>query len=304
MGKKMTAEEKDQYIGQLEEQLAQLLEKKDSRQIELIMQAQQDFLMTKYIERDHLISEIQRLTREIERLSTTIIMDQRYIDYLVNSFWWKITFPLRKISRKLKQKSKDDFQLAKIEEHTKKIDTLVSIVIFTYNAGRELSLQLENLQNQKLIEHISIVIIDKGSTDDTLKIAKENNVVIIDARGLELADEQIYRKCLSQIDGNYVVIMNQNKIIHSNYWLYQSIFPLENDGAILTAFLDRNHQYDINILKNEMIYHGMKNRLCKVGEEEVLFLPKNRDMVLYMTPTILDKAEVIVKKNSSNLFLL
>ena len=32
------------------------------------------------------------------------MFDNSYIDYLLNSFWWKITFPFRAISRKVRNK--------------------------------------------------------------------------------------------------------------------------------------------------------------------------------------------------------
>lgn len=303
MATKMTIEEKDEYIKKLEENMALLLEDKN-RETEIIVKAQENFLISKYVEMDSFIYEMKRLTADVDRLTKTIIMDQHYIDYLLNSFWWKLTFPLRKISRKIKQKSTDTFQIVPISENIPQLNVEVAVVIFTYNAGREFYLQLENLEKQQLIKKINIIVIDKGSCDETVKIAKEKKVTLIDAKGYDLNDDELYSKCVSKVRGDYVAIINQNKVIDSNYFLYQSIRALEDGQTTLVAFLNKNYPLELNKLRNEMLYHGMKNRLCKIGHEEVLFLPKDRDMVLYMTPDILDKSDIVIKKKSSNLFLL
>ena len=54
----------------------------------------------------------------------------------------------------------------------------ISIVIPTYNAGIQFDQMLDRLRNQRYIKPVEIVIIDSGSTDNTLKIAEKHKAHI------------------------------------------------------------------------------------------------------------------------------
>ena len=104
MQKEMTNEQKDKYILHLENEVERLNKINDSLnydKLSTVLKAQEDFLICQYADKDNLIADNKRLNKEIDRLIRTIMFDNSYIDYLLNSFWWKITFPFRAISRKV-----------------------------------------------------------------------------------------------------------------------------------------------------------------------------------------------------------
>ena len=142
MQKEMTNEQKDKYILHLENEVERLNKINDSLnydKLSTVLKAQEDFLICQYADKDNLIADNKRLNKEIDRLIRTIMFDNSYIDYLLNSFWWKITFPFRAISRKVRKKmEKIDYDFVEnisLKKDFEIIDEKVSVIIFTYNAG-------------------------------------------------------------------------------------------------------------------------------------------------------------------------
>lgn len=299
---------KDEYIKFLENKVIELSKKSiaedDGIQFRNLIKYQEEFLLQKYNEKDFLISERERLISENSCLLNTIVLDQSYINYLLNSHWWKITVPLRKICRVILRKKFASAILPKdIDVADSNITALkekVSIIIFTYNAGNKLSDQLENLNQQKNISNMEVIIVDRGSDDNTVEIAEKYKTKVIKLADISLTDSMAYEKILPQINGSYVVIMAQNKIVNSKYWIYQSIKPIVDKKAAITVFFKNG----FSSIKSSVYYRDLKNRMVKIANEYVLFMPDNRDIVQYISPLILDKSSVIVKKRVSNLFLI
>ena len=281
-----------------------LSEIKNSREIQSIIKMQEDFLVNNYADKDRLVADNKRLNEEIARLNRTIMLDNNYINYLLNSSWWKLTLPLRKLSRKRKSKKTVNtynfLEDLPLPDTTTPISEKVSVVIFTYNAGDCFSSQLDNIIKQKFINDIEIVIIDRGSNDNTLNIAKKYNATIVKVNDITVSDDEMYIRCLPKITGNYVVIMDQNKIVDSKYWIYQSIRPIRDEQAVSSVFFRENVD---NIAQTDY-YYDLKCRMKKIAGEPVLFFPQNRDIVQYLSPVLLDKSCILVKKNVANMFLI
>lgn len=300
----MTEKEKDQYIESLELQVSELLEQK--LDIPVLLKAQQEFLTQKYAEKDYLLSENKRLNEEIGRLTRTILLNYNYIDYLLNSFWWKASFPFRLVSRKIKSIRRKKLPTSyfihniHIDNEPEPLDTSVSVLIFAYNAGKEFSLQLSNLKKQKLVKDIEIIVFDRGSTDGTVNLAKKEGATVIDIKNLNLTDEEVYEKSLSKIHGKYVVLMDQNKVVNSQYWIYQAVKPLLEERATVVSFFRDQAKYDADVIRSAAYYPELKDRICAIADERVIFLPENRDIIQYICPIILDKSAILVKKKISN----
>ena len=268
-----------------------------------LLKAQEDYLDSMYHEKERLLEDNKKLNNEISNLRRTISMDNNYINYLLNSFWWKISFPFRKISRTFKKNKRINYEfvenLSQINEK-ETIQEKVSVIIYTYNAGVLFEKLLKNISSQKLIKGVEIIVIDNGSTDKTLNIAKKYKSTIIKADN-QLSQSEIYEKCITKISGKYVAVIEQNKLLNSNFWLYQAIRPIKDKKATSTIFFkDKN---DINS-KEFTYYSELKQRICNISDEKVLFFPENRDIIQYLSPYILDKSSIIVKERISNLFLI
>lgn len=306
---KVELDKKDEYIKALEEEIAILSMNReeyytpDKEKVGVLLKKQEDFLMQQFQEKEGLVGENIRLNQEIARLTRTIQLNHQFINYLGNSFWWKMTLPLRSIYRRFKNKEPKYNFVAEIPTDDKKvvgIEDKVSILIFTYNAGEEFPIQLDNLTKQKLLKDFEIIVIDRGSVDKTLDYAKKYGAKIINIEDASLTDSEIYEKILPTIDGEYVVMIDQNKVVDSKYWVYQSIVPLIDNMAVSTVFFKE----DVSFVKNSSHYQELKSRMPNIAGEQVLFFPHNRNIIQYFSVSILDKSCILVKRRISNLFLI
>lgn len=301
----MTEKEKDEYILSLERKVQELqylnLEKKYD--VSTILKIQEEFLMEKYSDKDTLLSQNEWLTDEVNRLSRVIAFNNQYINYLLNSFWWKITVPFRIVTRKIRklgEKSDISIEFAQNRKDDKEnvpLDVTISVIIFTYNAGEEFSIQLENIKNQKLLNKVEIVVIDKGSTDNTINIAKKFGATVIKADSPKVINDDIYIYGLSRTFGEYIAIIDQNNVIDSVYWLYQAIVPLVHNQSSITAFFRDDYEDKIIELKNSSVYQELKSRIGTIASKQVIFFPESRDKIQYINPSIMDMTCAIVKKN-------
>lgn len=298
--------DKDEYIKYLENKILENTKSNfyeyDENNISFssLIKYQEEFLIQKYGEKDWWIYENKRLHDENIRLLKTIIFDQTYINYLLNSFWWKATFPLRFLSRKLKKEGKIGkkyVQRITPDSDISPLEIKVSVIIFTNNAGDEFNIQLENIKKQKLINEIEIIVVDRNSSDNTLKIAKEQNASIVELKDTCLNNTEAYLKILPDITGDYVIVIDQNKIIKSKYWMYQSIKPIFDGEASLTAFFKN----DVSEVRETSASEELKCRMCKIADLQVIFFPLNRNIIQYISPFILDQSDVIVKKKMNDM---
>lgn len=300
-------DERDEYIKSLENEIKLLSLKQEKiydsdGEISVLLKKQEEFLVQQYYDKENLLSENRRLNDEISRLIRTISLNHNYINYLANSFWWKFTFPMRFIYRKLKTKG-TNYQFVKdafSEENLINVEDKVSVLIFTYNAGEEFSIQLDNLNKQKKIKDMEIIVVDRGSQDHTIDYAKKYGAKIINIDNLNITDSEVYEKILPTIDGEYVVIIDQNKIVDSKFWIYQSIIPIMDNMAVSTVFFKQ----DVSLVRETTHYPELKKRMANIAGEQVLFFPENRNIIQFFSPTLLDKSCILVKKKISNLFLI
>ncbi len=302
---KRIGDDKEEYIKKLEEEINVLTKRykcdSSEEKIDYLVSKQEELVNQLYKEREKMYSDNQRLSRENANLVRAILLNHDYINYLTNSFWWKLIYPFRLVYRKFKNKKLDYNFVANVldSDSIRPIES-VSVIIFTYNAGEEFSVQLDYLKKQKYINNLEIIVIDRGSKDNTIKYAKEAGATIIDMKDTELTDSEIYESILPSIHGEYVVINEQNKIVDSEYWIYQSIIPLVDDMAVSTIFLKEN----ISGLTDTSCYRELKSRVTKLYGELVFFFPKNRDVIQYISPAVLDLSSIVVKKRISNMFLV
>lgn len=84
-------------------------------------------------------------------------------------------------------------------------DVLISIIIATYNAGGHLRECLQSVKSQTA-EGIEVVIVDGGSTDDTMTIVKESGLPLV--------------KWVSEPDKGIYDALNKGTAMASGKWVY------------------------------------------------------------------------------------
>lgn len=103
----------------------------------------------------------------------------------------------------------------------------ISIIILTKNAGSRFKAVLDGVfsQNYKSFETI---IIDSGSTDDTLKISGKYPVKIIQIKSFEFGHGKTRNLGVKVAKGKYIVFLTHDAIPNNEEWLAEMIKPFSN----------------------------------------------------------------------------
>ena len=117
----------------------------------------------------------------------------------------------------------------------------ISVIIPTKNAGKEFEYLLKMLRNQKGFNSIEIVIVDSGSTDETLSIAKEYDSKIINILPEDFSHSYARNIGAENASGNYLLFTVQDALPPTNTWLYNLMAVLKNNdiAAVSCAEIPR-----------------------------------------------------------------
>ena len=104
----------------------------------------------------------------------------------------------------------------------------VSIIIRTLNEARYLPDLLLGIQNQESDFSYEIILIDSGSTDNTLSIAEHYNCRILHISREEFSFGRSLNRACEAAYGDYLVIVSGHCIPFDNNWLQNLVKPLSN----------------------------------------------------------------------------
>ena len=253
-----------------------------------------DYNNNPFIEKDSLLTENKRLWDENNRLIQTIIANNLYINYLSSSKWWKLSYPIRRLTRLIKHDKKNNY----ITNKPNNIKDKVSIIIFSYNNESLTELLIDNINKQEKVSDKEILIVTRNTKEKDILIKK--NIKYINLKDENITNDQAYIKVLPYIDSKYIAIIDQNTIINTNDWLYKSLVPIINGNAIASLFFDE----DIKFIKETYVYPDLKNRIYKINNNNLLLLPLNRDLIEYISPLFIGRTNIIVKKRISNYYMI
>ncbi len=153
------------------------------------------------------------------------------------SFWWK--FREHRASKKFVGSRIESPKLDILsEDFERKVDLInkkVSIVIPTKNAHSDFEFTLEKIENQKGIEEIEMIIVDSGSTDETVKLAEKYGAKVYSIKPDEFNHGLTRNYGAEKATGDYILFMVQDAIPIGDYWLYNMVKVLESDSQIAAA---------------------------------------------------------------------
>jgi glycosyltransferase involved in cell wall biosynthesis len=152
------------------------------------------------------------------------------------------------------------------------LDTDISVVIPTYNAGQEFYWLLRKLHAQKGLKQIQIVIVDSGSSDGTVRLAKQANCTVIEISQSEFSHSYARNLGADHATGEYLLFMVQDAYPIGDYWMYGVIrYLIDHKEQNLVAAscaeycrLDSDIMYDCNV--NTHYEFLMCNDRDRIGE--------------------------------------
>jgi len=112
---------------------------------------------------------------------------------------------------------------------------LASIVIRTYNEAKHLPDLLQNIamQKQSELEH-EIIVVDSGSTDETLAIARRFNARIVHIKKEEFTFGKSLNYGCAAAAGDCLVFISGHCIPKNEDWLEQLVLPLQDEDIAYT----------------------------------------------------------------------
>ena len=108
-----------------------------------------------------------------------------------------------------------------------RLDTL-SIVIPTFNAGCDFERNLDVLKKQKGFSAVEIVVVDSGSTDETLTFARKAGCKIIEIPKSEFSHSYARNLGIKATTSEVVIVMTQDACPSSYEWARNMVIPLSN----------------------------------------------------------------------------
>jgi len=112
------------------------------------------------------------------------------------------------------------------------INTRVSIVVRTFNESRHLSSLLDGVRNQNFDQSaIEVVVVDSGSTDGTLAIAKSHGVRVLGIKRSDFTFGRSLNVGCESARGEFLVFISGHCVPATRDWLSNLVRPLENEQA-------------------------------------------------------------------------
>ncbi len=107
--------------------------------------------------------------------------------------------------------------------------TLISFIIPTLNCANSLSKCLQSIKKQTLTDY-KILIIDGGSTDNTLKVAQDYNCQIL-SNPLKTA-EAGKAIGIKKVTSKFTVLIDSDNILPTSKWLSKMLLPFKDETII------------------------------------------------------------------------
>ncbi|MBQ3292865.1 glycosyltransferase family 2 protein [Candidatus Saccharibacteria bacterium] len=281
------------YIKYLEERLDKLSKNLSvgDQDLNTLIDTENEVIINNSYSFKKTLGENERLLKQIDELQKRNDMSDVFIEYLMNSFWWKVTQPFRLISRQIKNhRSYPTFNFSSIE----KIKDEIKIIIYATSADDSLTKQIQNLREQTGFSKLKFIIVDLSSSNQIAEIAESAKITYIN---LVAANSSItLAKNLANGKAKYVAYLSQGTYVNDSDWLYKMVQPVVENYALSSVLYNKQTSM-IEKVKAETFFSELKSRIVKIGRYECMYLPADRNGVQYIPPIVMNGISAIVKRH-------
>lgn len=174
-------------------------------------------------------------------------------------------------------------------------DIIVSIVIPCKNAGDEFQFLLKMLQAQKGFKHIELVIVDSGSTDQTLEIAHRYNAKVIEIKPENFSHSYARNLGAEHATGDYLLFTVQDALPSSDTWLHE-LYTVLIDNEVAAVSCAETPKEDADLFYRQICWNHY-NFLGVNDSDRIFSLPKTQNhMSLRQNGQLSDLANLISRE--------
>lgn len=110
---------------------------------------------------------------------------------------------------------------------------LCSIIIRSFNEEKHIGRLLEGIHQQSLANEIEIILVDSGSTDATVAIAKENGATILHIQPDEFSFGRALNYGCTTANGKFLLFASAHVYPVYTNWIEQMLAPFANEKIAL-----------------------------------------------------------------------
>ena len=152
------------------------------------------------------------------------------------------------------------------------VEAFVSVVVPTLNAGHEFPWLLQKLRAQKNIRRIEMVIVDSGSSDDTVAIARGAGCTVVEIAPADFSHSYARNKGADAASGDHLLFMVQDAYPIGDFWLYGMLRYLQDHGddKLVAVSCAEYCRSDSDIMYDSMVHTHYRFLGCleydRIGE--------------------------------------
>lgn len=109
----------------------------------------------------------------------------------------------------------------------------VSIIVRAYNEEKHIGRLFSEISQQKADFPYEVILVDSGSTDETIKIAKSFNVKIVHINPEDFSFGYSLNQGIENAQGKYCVMISAHCYPQDEHWLENLILPFQDDKVAL-----------------------------------------------------------------------
>ncbi|MGI6084172.1 MAG: glycosyltransferase [Acetivibrionales bacterium] len=171
----------------------------------------------------------------------------------------------------------------------------VSVVIPTYNAGQELRDLLESLSLQEGVGFMEIIIVDSGSTDETIEISRLYNTVLISITQEQFSHSYARNLGARHANGENILFMTQDALPSSKRWLSEMYRPMMCDTTIVAVSCGEKPRPDADLFGLACSW-GHARFMGVLDCDRILEMPKRCTMEEIRRNANLNDVACLIKK--------